>query len=88
MSLLQGWSDMFYVALRKSKFGIESVTKDELPFNICENMNFLESEKIEFLHDYCEVYDIHYYVAFSKNRYLMNQLMSALSARYDIKSLL
>ena len=85
MSLLQGWSDMFYVALRKSKFGIESVTKDELPFNICENMNFLESEKIEFLHDYCEVYDIHYYVAFSKNRYLMNQLMSALRARYDIK---
>ena len=76
---------MSCIALKYSKTGKEEVTYDELPTDLQENVKSIVSDDIDFLHSFCEVYQTHYYIAFSEGRVSIDDLLVSLKIKYKLE---
>lgn len=76
---------MICIALKYSKARKEVVSDDELPIDVQENVKSIVSNDIDFLHYFCEIYQIHYYIAFSEGRVSIDDLLVSLKIKYKLE---
>ena len=76
---------MICIILKYSKTGKEEISYDDLPIDIQENVKSLVSSEIDFLHYFCEIYQIHYYIAFSEGRVTIDDLVVLLKIKYNLE---